>query len=359
MNDHQRTDGITRKPFGILPNGRTVELFELSNRNGMKVSISTYGGIVTALNVPDAHGDTDDVVLGFSSLDCYLAGHPYFGAIIGRYGNRIGNGSFSLEGQTYELAKNDGKNTLHGGLSGFDRKLWQTYPLTSSVGPQLQLRYVSADGDEGFPGEVRASVTYTLSDDNELRLDYHASTDKPTHINLTSHLYFNLAGHHNGDILDHQLTLGADSFTPVDSSLISNGELRSVDGTPMDFRKPTPIGARIDTDDEQLQFGGGYDHNWVLNRTGAELSLAARVSEPTTGRVMDVFTTEPGVQFYTGNSLDGSLHGKNNAVYARRHAFCLETQHFPDSPNRPEFPSTVLRPGESYSSTTVYRFSTE
>ncbi|MCP4898628.1 MAG: galactose mutarotase [bacterium] len=359
MTLHNTSGNIDRRTSGTLPDGRNVNVFVLSNGHGMQVSISTYGGIVTALSVPDAHGKIDDVVLGFSSLDGYLAGHPYFGAIIGRYCNRIGNGSFTLDDQVYELAKNDGNNTLHGGLTGFDKVLWQAHPLSSSVGPQLQLRSVSVDGDEGFPGEVKASVTYTLSRDNELRLDYHASTDKPTHINLTSHSYFNLAGHRNGDILDHQLILKADHFTPVNSSLIPTGEMRSVDGTPMDFRKPHTIGARIDTDDEQLQFGGGYDHNWVLNRADARLSFAARVFEPTTGRVMEVFTTEPGVQFYTGNSLDGSLHGKNNAVYARRSAFCLETQHFPDSPNRPEFPPTALRPGDTYSSTTFYRFSAE
>jgi len=350
-------DHITKKPFGKLPDGREVELYVLTNHSGMQVSITTYGGIITALTAPDRRGHFADVVLGFDRLDPYLAGHPYFGAIVGRYANRIAKGSFTLDGETYALAVNSNDNHLHGGTTGFDKILWRAQSRSTPEGPQLALGYVSPDGEEGYPGRLDVTVTYTLTHDNSLRIDYRAATDKPTSVNLTNHSYFNLAGQGSGSTLDHRVSIDADRFTPVDVGLIPTGELRRVRDTPMDLREPIAIGARIDDNHEQLRFAGGYDHNWVLNKGEAELSLAARVLEPTTGRVMEVLTREPGVQFYTANFLDGSLSGKEGAVYARRCALCLETQHFPDSPNRPEFPSTILRPGDRYDTTTIYRFS--
>jgi aldose 1-epimerase len=355
-NSRSLESNIGRQPFGSLPDGRDVDLYALTNGSGMRVEITNFGGIVTSLSAPDWHGRLADVVLGFDNLESYLAGHPYFGAIIGRYSNRIANGTFDLAGRTYTLARNSGGHHLHGGISGFDRALWRARPRSSPDGPQLRLFHVSADGDEGYPGRLEVVVTYTLTNANELRIDCHSTTNEATHVNLTNHSYFNLAGHDNGNILDHVVSINGDRFTPVDSGLIPTGELRDVAGTPMDFRDSVAIGARIDDDDEQLRFGHGYDHNLVLNKAGTELSIAARISEPTTGRVLEVLTTEPGVQFYTGNFLEGSLVGKEEAVYDRRCAFCLETQHFPDSPNRPEFPTTVLRPREVYQTTTVYRF---
>jgi aldose 1-epimerase len=349
--------GIIKEPFGALPDGREVELYLLTNENNTQVSITTYGGIVTSVTVPDRNGRIADVVFGFDDLDGYLASHPYFGAIIGRYGNRIARGSFALDGRSYELARNDNGNHLHGGIAGFDKALWRAAPHFHPDGPRLGLSYTSADGEEGYPGRLEVAVEYTLTHEHELRIDYRATTDKPTHVNLSNHSYFNLAGAASGDILSHQVLINADQFTPVSEDLIPTGEISGVEGTAMDFREATAIGARIDTEDEQLRFGGGYDHNFVLNRFDGGVSLAARVFEPTSGRVMDVLTTEPGVQFYTANFLDGSITGKKGAVYGRRCALCLETQHFPDSPNRPEFPSTVLRPGEVYRTTTVYRFS--
>ena len=351
------SDGIANKPFGTPPDGRNVELYVLTNHNGMRASITTYGGIVISLTAPDRRGDFADVVLGFSDLEGYLAGHPYFGAIVGRYGNRIAGGSFNLDHQTYVLARNNNGNHLHGGITGFDKSLWSAQPLSTPEGPQLRLTHINADGKEGYPGRLDVTVEYTLAQENELRIDYRATTDKPTHVNLTNHSYFNLIGPGGGDILSHELLINADHFTPVDDGLIPTGEIRGVGGTPMDFRQPVAIGKRIDNDDEQLRFGCGYDHNWVLKKADTDLSFAARVFEPTTGRVMEVLTREPGVQFYTANFLDGSLNGKEGKVYGRRCALCLETQHFPDSPNRPEFPTTVLRPGEVYETTTVYRFS--
>jgi len=352
-------DGIMKRPFGNLPDGRDVELYNLTNDNGMAASITTYGGIVTALTTPDFRGRFADVVLGFEDLEGYLAGHPYFGAIIGRFGNRIGRGSFSLDDQTYHLARNNSGNHLHGGEAGFDKALWRARPRSGPEGPHLRLEHVSPDGEEGYPGRLDVTVTYTLTNDNELRIDYHATTDKPTIVNLTNHSYFNLTGPGGGDILRHEVLINADHFTPVDEWLIPTGVIQRVEGTPMDFRRPVAIGARIEDDFEQIRLGGGYDHNFVLNRSTTGLTLAATVSEPTSGRVMEVLTSEPGVQFYTANFLDGSITGKGGVVYGRRCAFCLETQHFPDSPNKPVFPTVVLRPGEVYESTTIYRFSAQ
>jgi len=347
----------TRAPFGTV-DGKEVFLYTLRNRSGMEARITNYGGIVVSLLVPDKAGTPGDVVLGYDSLSSYLKATPYFGAIVGRYGNRIGKARFTLDGKEYVLNANDGPNTLHGGARGFDKVVWEADETTPATEPSLSLSYLSRDGEEGYPGALRAAVVYTLTDSNELRIDYAATTDRPTVLNLTHHSYFNLAGAGSGDILSHELMLNADRFTPIDSGLITTGELRSVEGTPMDFRVPTAIGVRIGASDEQLRFGRGYDHNWVLNRTGAGLSLAARVFERTSGRAIEVWTTEPGIQFYSGNFLDGTNVGKGGKAYAYRTGLCLETQHFPDSPNKPSFPSTVLRPGEKFASTTVYKFST-
>jgi len=347
----------SRELFGTV-DGKQVFLYALSNGKGMEARITNYGGIVVALVVPDRAGKPGDIVLGYDSLSSYLKATPYFGAIVGRYGNRIGKARFTLDGKEYTLKANDGANTLHGGLKGFDKVVWEPDESTPPSEPVLKLKYVSPDGEEGYPGTLTATVTYTLTDSNELRIDYSATTDKPTVLNLTHHSYFNLAGAGSGDILSHELMLNADRFTPIDSGLIPTGELQSVEGTPMDFRTSTAIGARINAKDDQLRYGRGYDHNWVLNRTGNGLSLAARVSEPASGRAMEVWTTEPGIQFYSGNFLDGSNVGKGGKVYAYRTGLCLETQHFPDSPNKPQFPSTVLKPGEKFTSTTVYKFMT-
>jgi aldose 1-epimerase len=309
---------------------------------------------VVSLKVPDRRGKLGDVVLGYDTLEGYLEDNPYFGALIGRYGNRIANGRFALNGKTYQLAQNNGQDHLHGGVVGFDKVIWKAQRIGSKDGAALQLTYMSHDGEEGYPGNLSVKVVYTLTENNALRIDYSATTDRTTIVNLTQHSYFNLAG--AGDILGHQLMLNADRFTPVDQGLIPTGEVRPVRGTPMDFTKPTPIGARIDQKDEQLMFGLGYDHNWVLNRDD-QMTLAAKVFEPTTGRVMEVYTKEPGIQFYSGNFLDGSITGKGGEIYRHRHGFCLEAQHFPDSPNKPQFPSTVLSPGQEYTQTTIYKFS--
>jgi aldose 1-epimerase len=357
MSSQTPTAGITEKTFGSLPDGRRTEIYVLTNDNGMQATITNWGGIVTSLTVPDRNGQFADVVLGFDDLDGYLAGHPYFGSIIGRYGNRIAAGTFDLDGRTYTLARNNNGNHLHGGVRGFDKALWSAEPISTTSGPRVRLHHMSPDGDEGYPGKLDVIVEYTLTHEGELRIDYRATTDKPTHVNLTNHSYFNLEGTGGGEILNHDVMINADRFTPVDEGLIPTGEICGVDGTPMDFRNPMAVGAHIDNDNEQLRFGGGYDHNWVLNSDDSDLSLAARVFEPISGRVMEVLTREPGVQFYTANFLDGSITGKGGAVYGRRCALCLETQHFPDSPNIPSFPTTVLRPGEVYESTTIYRFS--
>jgi aldose 1-epimerase len=347
--------GISSKPFGKVGD-KPVKLYTLKNANGMEVDITNYGGIITKLTAPDSKGKYADVVLGFDSIDKYLAGHPYFGAIIGRYGNRIAMGKFKIDGKEYTLATNNGPNSLHGGLKGFDKVVWAAEP-GKGEDPSLTLTYTSKDGEEGYPGTLKVKVVYTLTPKNELKIDYHATTDKATPLNLTNHSYFNLAGEGSGDILGHVLTLNADKFTPTDETAIPTGELKSVEGTPFDFRKPHAIGERINDKDEQIKFGKGYDHNFVLNGKGKDLKLAARVTEPTAGRIMEVLTTEPGVQFYTGNYLEGKEIGKSGKAYKYRHGFCLETQHYPDSPNQPKFPSSILKPGVEYNSATIYRFS--
>lgn len=349
---------VEKQSFGATADGTAVDLYTLTNAHGVEVRAMTYGGIILSLKVPDRNGQLGDVVLGYDSLDGYLKSSPYFGAIVGRYGNRIAKGNFTVDGEEYTLATNNGPNALHGGIKGFDKVVWggESFEKGDRVG--VVLTYTSPDGEEGYPGTLQARVTYTLTDAGELTFEYHAVTDKATPVNLTQHSYFNLAGEGSGDILGHELMLNASHFTPVDSTLIPTGEIRGVEGTPFDFRTPTAIGARIDADDEQIRFGGGYDHNWVLDRDGADgLVLAARVYEPTTGRVMEVTTTEPGVQFYSGNFLDGTLTGKGGHVYGHRSGLCLETQHYPDSPNQPDFPSTILRPGEEHDTRTVFTFS--
>lgn len=345
--------------FGTLPGGEQAMLYALCNAHGMEARITDYGGIVTSLLVPDKAGKTADVVLGFDSLAPYLADNPYFGCIVGRYGNRIGQARFTLDGKAYALAANNGANHLHGGVSGFDKKLWRVVRAPKARDQSLALAYTSPDGEEGYPGRLDVTVTYTVTEANELAIDYEAVTDKPTIVNLTHHGYFNLGGHGSGLITGHRLRIRAEKFTPVDAGLIPTGELRPVEGTPFDFRDPVVIGMRIDADDAQLRNGKGYDHNFVLTRAGAGLEPAARVEDPASGRVMEVLTTEPGVQFYSGNFLDGHHVGKGGLRYARRSGLCLETQHYPDSPNRPAFPSVRLDPGRTYRSRTVYRFSAE
>lgn len=343
---------MNRQDFGKTPDGTPVELYTLANSSGVEATIMTYGGTVVSLHTPASSGQSGDVVLGFDNVDAYFGENPFFGALVGRYGNRIAKGRFTLSGVEYKLAQNNGENNLHGGPRGFDKVVWRV----KDAGPQsLELGYLSEDGDQGFPGNLDVTVRYTLTDDNELGIDYGATTDRDTIVNLTSHSYFNLAC--EGDNLGHLLTLNADRFTPVDAGLIPTGELRSVAGTPFDFRQPAAIGARIDEDDEQMRRGGGYDHNFVLNRSGEGLSPVAKVVEPKTGRILEVFTTEPGVQFYSGNFI-GNLQGKSGRLYGRRSGFCLETQHYPDSPNQPSFPTAVLKPGQRYHTTTVHKFST-
>jgi aldose 1-epimerase len=346
--------GVTSAPFGKTPDGKPVTVFTLTNANGVRIRAMTYGAVITSIEVPDRSGKMADVVLGFDNLEGYLKYPAFFGAVVGRYGNRIAKGQFTLDGHTYKLATNNGPNHLHGGNKGFDKVLWDGAPLKTGVG--VVFTRTSPDGEEGYSGNLKATVTYTLTDKNQLVVDYHATTDKPTPVNLTQHSYFNLAGEGSGDILGHELTLDADRYTPVDSTLIPTGELAPVQGTPFDFRKATAIGARIGQSNEQLKNGTGYDHNWVLSRTGAGLQHAARLADPKSGRTLDIATTEPGLQFYSGNFLDGTTKGKGGHVYAFRTGLCLETQHFPDSPNRPSFPSTILRPGETYKSQTVFTF---
>jgi aldose 1-epimerase len=342
-------------PFGTAPDGTPVSLYTLRNKNGVEARILNYGGIIQSLKVPDKNGNFGDVVLGYDTLDGYLTNSPYFGALIGRYGNRIAKGHFTLDGVTYTLATNNFPNSLHGGVKGFDKVVWQAKPGSTELGRTLELTYVSHDGEEGYPGTLTVKAVYTLTADNAIRLDYTATADKDTIVNLTQHSYFNLAG--QGDILGHIVYINADKFTPVDSTLIPTGELKPVDGTPFDFRTPTAIGARIGQDDEQLKFGKGYDHNWVVNHPMGELGLDARVTEPSSGRVLEVWSTEPGLQFYSGNFLDGTMTGKAGHVYQFRNAFAMEPQHYPDSPNHDNFPSAELHPGDTYHNTIIYRFS--
>jgi aldose 1-epimerase len=357
---------VTRTTTKVMFQGKPVEMVTLQNKSGMEVQAISYGGIITSIKVPDRAGTLADVVLGFDQSNQYFAEPtpPFFGAIVGRYGNRIAKGQFSLDGKQYSLAKNNPPNHLHGGNKGFDKVLWTIATKETPAGASAIFSRTSPDGEEGYPGNLAARVTYTLTEKNELIVDYHATTDKPTIVNLTQHTYFNLAGEGSGDILGHQLMLNADRYTPVDETLIPTGELARVAGTPFDFRQPTLIGARINQDNAQLKAGKGYDHNWVLNhytgpiagRASMVLNLAAQLTDPKSGRTLQIKTTEPGIQFYTGNFLDGTIKGKNGHVYGLRTGLCLETQHFPDSPNHGAFPSTELLPGKSYDSKTVFTF---
>ncbi len=347
-------DTVKQGAFGNTPDGTAVQLYTLSNTQGMEVKITNYGGIVVSVSVRDKNGKIGDVVLGFERLEDYLKGHPFFGAIVGRYGNRIAKGRFSLGGRTFTLATNNDGNHLHGGLKGFDKAVWKAEPYPSGEGSGLKLHYLSKDGEEGYPGNLDVTVIYTLTRHNELRIEYAAMTDKSTVVNLTNHSYFNLAG--TGTILEHELVINADKFVPVDKGLIPTGQLQSVKGTPMDFTTPEKIGERINRDFEQLKIGGGYDHCYVLKDPGIR-NLAAKAFCASSGRLLELFTTEPAVQFYTGNFLDGTLKGKSGQIYKKRSGFCLETEHYPDSPNQPAFPSVVLNPGQRYSTTTIYKFS--
>lgn len=354
---------VTMTSFGKLPDGRDASLYTLVNANGVRADITNYGGIVVRLLVPDRAGKLDDVVLGYNSVEDYVRGSPYFGALIGRVGNRIAHGRFTLDGREHALATNNTPGGipchLHGGEVGFDKVLWHAEPLLVDGTPGLRLRYLSRDGEEGYPGNLDVTVHYWLGNDNSLKVEYHATTDRATPVNLTQHSYFNLKGEGRGDILDHVLTLHAPHYTPVDAGLIPTGKIAPVAGTPFDFTTPRRVGERVNADDAQIKFGGGYDHNWVLAPARRELALAAKVHEPESGRVMEVWTEEPGIQFYCGNFLDGTNVGKSGRPYEFRSGFCLETQHFPDSPNQPTFPSTILRPGEHYRTRTVYRFAVE
>ena len=351
---------ITMRHFGQTPSGQHVMLYALVNANGASLEVTNYGGIITRLMVPDRQGKLEDVVLGFNTLAEYLKDSPYFGCIVGRYGNRIANGQFVLDQKRYELAKNNSPGGLpchlHGGNVGFDKVVWQATPVIEDHIAGLKLAYASRDGEEGYPGNLAVEVRYWWTNANELKIEYRATTDQPTPVNLTHHSYFNLKGEGSGDILGHVLTIPAQRYTPVNAGLIPTGELAAVKGTPFDFLQPERIGARIAAGHAQLKFGAGYDHNWVLQGSGEGLQLAAQVSEPASGRMMEVWTTEPGLQFYSGNFLDGHLLGKSGKPYQFRHGFCLETQHYPDSPNQPDFPNTILRPGEKYESTTIYKF---
>jgi len=349
---------MLKRAFGKTGDGKQVDLYVLTNKNGVEVDITNFGAAVVSLKVPDRHGKTDDVVLGYDDLDGYLHDKSYFGATVGRYANRIAHGKFTLNGTTYTLAKNEGENHLHGGVRGFNKVVWEAKDVSTAGVAALRLNYLSKDGEEGYPGNLSVQVTYTLTNNNELKIDYVATTDKDTVLNLTHHSYFNLAGQGKGDILQHQLLLHASRFTPVDATLIPTGEIRNVKGTPLDFATATAIGSRIDQGHEQLKLGHGYDHNFVLDGgRGGTPVLAAQVYEPSSGRVMEVWTTQPGIQFYSGNFLDDTIRGKSGSPYRRRAAFCLETQHFPDSPNKPNFPSTILKPGSQFKSSTTYKFS--
>ena len=339
--------------FGVMPDGKAVDAYVLTNGT-MTVKVITLGAIIAEIHVPDRDGQTSDVVLGFDTLEGYLSPQPYFGAVIGRVANRVANGGFTLDGKEYTLAVNNGPNSLHGGLKGFDKAVWQASEISSPQGPAVKLAYLSKDGEEGYPGNLSVTLLYTLMADNALKIDYHATTDAPTPVNLTNHSYFNLAGPAEGTILGHELQLFADDYTPVDEGFIPTGEIRSVRGTPLDFTKPTAIGSMIDQIPGEP---GGYDHNFVLRERPSLNEPAAKVRDPQSGRVLEVFTTEPGLQFYTGNFLDGKIRGKGGVAYGKQQAFCLEAQHFPDSVHHDDFPSIILRPGFSYTQTTIYKFS--
>ncbi len=351
---------VQSTPFGKIATGEAAQLFSFGNAHGIEVQLTNYGGIITSIKTPDRAGRFADIVLGYADLAGYLRDSPYFGAIVGRYANRIARGRFTLDGTTHTLAVNNGRNSLHGGLRGFDKAVWNAQAFQNQEGQGVTLDYTSPDGEEGYPGTLHARVTYTLTPDDRLIVDYQATTDKPTPVNLSQHTYWNLGGDASRDILGHVLTINAGAMTPVDSTLIPTGEIVPTVGTPFDFWRPTPIGARIDQKDNvQLRYGNGYDHNFVLNTRGssvAEPRFAARVTEPTTGRTLEIYTTEPGLQFYSGNFLDGSITGKAGSVYRFRYGLALETQHYPDSPNHPNFPSTILRPGQQYRSRTVFQF---
>jgi aldose 1-epimerase len=347
---------VTKAPFGRLPDGTNVDGYTITNSRGTTLHVITYGGIITSLRTADRAGAVEDIVLGFDSLAGYLKDSPYFGAIVGRYANRIAKGRFTLDGKTYQLPVNNGQNSLHGGTRGLDKVVWDAQQFEHAHSAGVVLTHVSPNGDQGYPGRLSLRVTYTLDDDNRLTIDYHATTDKATPINISQHSYFNLTGGAKRGILAHVLQLDASRYTPVDSTLIPTGALPSVAGTPFDFRKPTAIGARIGEPNEQLKIAGGYDHNWVLDRKGTGQTRAAHVVEPTSGRTLDVTTDQPGVQFYSGNFLDGTITGKGGRVYGHRFGFCLETQHFPDSPNHPSCPSTILKPGQQFNSRTVFTF---
>ena len=341
---------VTKEPFGSLPDGTAVDLFTLTNDKGLRARLMTYGATLVSLEVSDIYGQPGDIVLGYDTLDGYVKNSPYFGAIVGRYGNRIAKGRFTLSGVTYKLATNNGENHLHGGIKGFDKVVWEGEAVKAPNAVGVKFTYLSKDGEEGYPGNLRCTIIYMLTNENELTLRYEAETDKPTPVNLTHHSYFNLAGQGNGDILGHALMLNSDKYTPVGDGLIPTGELRTVKDSPMDFTTAKTIGSRIE------QVAGGYDHNYVLNRGEDTVELAAQVYEPATGRVMEIFTTEPGIQFYSGNFLDGTITGKQEKIYLKHYGFCLETQHYPDSINKPQFPSVVLRPGGTYRTTTFFRF---
>ena len=356
---HAAPGTITSKPFGMA-NGRPVRLYTLTNSHGMTVKITNFGGTVTSILVPDRRGRMGDVALGYDTLPHYAKnlGGTYFGALIGRYGNRIAKGKFVLDGTTYHVPVNNGPNSLHGGKHGFNLKVWTARPFHSRDGVGLYLTYLSRNGEEGYPGDLRVRVAYVLTNNNALGILYSARTDKDTIVNLTNHTYFNLNGAGNGTVLDQQMMINADRYTPIDKTSIPLGPLAPVADTPFDFRRPHPIGERISADNTQLKNGAGYDHNFVLNQPGKQMILAARAYAPKTGRVLSVYTDQPGVQFYTGNFLDGTIHGKGGKAYPKHGAFCLETQHYPDAPNKPSYPTTELRPGETYRYTTVYQFST-
>ena len=347
---------ITKEAFGKTTDSTPVDLYTLVNAKGSSVKITNFGGIVVAICVPDRDGKLGDVALGYDKLEDYLKATPYFGALIGRYGNRIAKGKFTLDGKEYTLAVNNGPNALHGGKLGFDKVVWKATPKVTRAGATLTLEYLSKDGEEGYPGNLNVKAVYTWTNKNELKLDFTATTDKDTIVNLTNHSYFNLAGAGSGDVLKHEVQINSTKLVPVDSTLIPTGELKPVAGTPFDFTTPHAIGERIGANDEQIKFGGGYDHCWALDKADGKLNVAAMVTEPTTGRVLEVLTTEPGLQFYTGNFLDGSNIGKGGKAYQFRNAFCMEPEHYPDSPNKPQFPSCVLKPGQTYKHTMVYRF---